>query len=360
MMNETNLKAVIILAFMAIICVLLFLNKFNKIIFGFFEFTDESLSKQKLFKISLTFPFFIALLLCFPIWFDNSIKLDLSPSGYEDFLSIFKLPIGVWSLSIPLVAIVAHIHRTIQTAAQLEVTRKKNLGDTFFAHHKYITEALSKFPEYTTSINKSGFTKKVSEPYKVYNKIFENSSYETGLVINDISGKFNSIQDSINNIVVHLNKAKTRKDNILGKVDDLNQIISTLNNLNRSCTVSIQESKTNYLYMVKDPKVTTKLVFVYENEEELKNDLKYSIELISSICALMNKRLEIKDILHYYINTFNERHFYFKDIFDKIILTPNPIGYGTALKISDKYDEDYQAYTESLKMKAYVAQANKH
>jgi len=360
MNDQHNLKIIAILLFVVMICILLFSEKLNKKLFSFFELTDESLSKQKLFKLALLGPLFIASLLCFPIWFDDSITLNFSPSGYEDFLTFFKLPIGVWSLSIPLVAIVAHIHRTIQTASQLEVTRRKNIGDTFFAHHKYITEALSKFPEYTTKINLTEFTKKVSEPYKVYNKLFEKSSYETGLVINDISRKFNLIQDDINSIVVYLNKAKTRKDNTLGKMDDLYNLIKKLNNLNKSCTVSIKESKENYLFMYKDSKATTKLVMVYENEDELKNDLKYSIELISSICALMNKRLEIKDVLHYYINVFNHRHYYFKNIFDKVIRTQNSIEFGIALKISDKYDQEYQAYTETLEIQEYVAQTNKH
>ena len=75
--------------------------------------SDESLSKQPLFWLVLLGPLALALLLCLPLWFNADVRLRFTPAGYDDFLNTFKLPIGVWSLSIPLVAIVAHMHRTL-------------------------------------------------------------------------------------------------------------------------------------------------------------------------------------------------------------------------------------------------------
>ncbi|EPY4179272.1 hypothetical protein NL338_13510 [Klebsiella pneumoniae] len=355
-----NIKTILIGFLIAIILTFIFLDKFNRYILSFFEFTDESLSKQRLFKIAIAGPLLLATSLCLPIWYDSTIKLNLSHVGYQNFLTIFKLPIGVWSLSIPLVAIVAHIHRTIQTASQLEVTRKKNMGDSFFAHHKYITEALSKFPTHILKTKDGEFEKKVSEPYKLYNNLFEKSSYESGLVINDISDKINDIQTLLNTASSYLSRSKIRKDNLRGKVDDFNRVVNAINEINKKLTISIKKSDKNYLYMLKNDVGTLKIVTTYYDEDEFKKDLKYSIELISSICGLMNKRLQIKDTLYYYINVFNERYYFYGDMFSKTVEIEAPEVYGFASNISKSLDEDFERYNAKLKMNMYTNALNKH
>lgn len=131
-MNNIFIVIGLTVALTSMILILICLKRFNTLFFRFFEFSDASLSKQHLFKLAILGPFFLAIIFCFPLWIDCSITINFSSGGYEKFLSLFKLPLGIWSLSIPLVAIVAHIHRTIQTASQIEATKKKNLIDGFF------------------------------------------------------------------------------------------------------------------------------------------------------------------------------------------------------------------------------------
>lgn len=103
---------------------------FRKFTSNLCKLDHDRLSKQWPFWISIFSPLIISILLSIPLWIDTT--LDISANGYNKFLSIYRLPIGVLSLSIPLVAIVAHIHRTIQTAEQLNAARKKNIADSFF------------------------------------------------------------------------------------------------------------------------------------------------------------------------------------------------------------------------------------
>ncbi|EPJ7333241.1 hypothetical protein R4R77_000523 [Citrobacter amalonaticus] len=326
----------------------------------YYKFTDESLSKQRLFKFSITIPLFVALLFSLPICFQNELNFDFTPEGYDRFLRTFKLPIGIWSLSIPLVAIVAHIHRTTQTSSQLEVTKKKNIGDSFFAHHKYITEALSKFPTHVIKAKGGDFEKKVTEPYKLYNNLFKNSSYESGVSLSDIETKAVEVQMLLNEISSHIRKSSIRSDNIRGKADDLNKAIECTKQLNTLLTISMMKSDKNYLYMLRNDVGTMKLIIPYYLEDEFKEDLKFTIELVKSIFGLINKPIEIKDTLHYYIYLSNIRHYHYNAIFNNLIETDEQETYGFALTKSSSFDEDYSNYEESLKMRMYVDEVMKH
>ncbi|UJD94063.1 hypothetical protein FS593_07040 [Lelliottia amnigena] len=326
----------------------------------YYKFTDESLSKQRLFKFSITIPLFVAMLFSLPICFQNELNFDFTPEGYDAFLRTFKLPIAIWSLSIPLVAIVAHIHRTTQTASQLEVTKKKNIGDGFFSHHKYITEALTKFPIHIIKAKSGDFEKKINEPYKLYNNLFKNSSYESGVSVSDIEEKAVEVQTLLNEISSYIRKSSIRNDNIRGKADDLNKAIECTKKLNSLLTISMIKSDENYLFMLRNDIGTMKLIIPYYLEDEFKEDLKFTIEFVKSIFGLINKPIEIKDTLHYYIYLSNVRHYYYEAIFNNLIETDEQETYGFALKKSMSFDEDYNNYEESLEMRMYIRASMKH
>lgn len=91
----------------------------------FLEFSDGSLTQQWPFRLALGIPVFCALILCFPLWFNPSITFNLTPEGYSNFLELFKFPIGVLSLSIPLVAIVAHIQEQYKPLVRSKRQKEK-------------------------------------------------------------------------------------------------------------------------------------------------------------------------------------------------------------------------------------------
>ncbi|MDY4326471.1 hypothetical protein SOV88_19620 [Pectobacterium brasiliense] len=177
----------------------------------FLELNEKRLSQQWVFRLAIAIPFTISFFLCIPLWFETT--FDFSSTGYAKFLSMFSLPIGVLSLSIPLVAIVAHIHRTIQTEVQIQESRGKNIPDSFFSHHKYFMEAFSKIPPFSIKINTSPNRKVIDEykseiksPIKLYYSLFKNSSYTNG--INNISflEEINKIKEKIKEINTNLDK----------------------------------------------------------------------------------------------------------------------------------------------------------
>lgn len=343
------------MTFSLIMCIiiLLFLKKFNSKVFRYFEFTDESLSKQHLFRFAIGAPLLIAALLCIPIWFDKNITLNLTQKGYETFLSIFKLPIGIWSLSIPLVAIVAHIHRTIQTASQIEATKAKNLSDSFFSHHKFVTEALSKLPDYPLVINNADFNLKLDAPYSLYNKLYPKSSYEKGFSQEGFMDVVTAIQNFIRTISSDLSMGKQETMSEKDLFHSLDSIISTVNRLKAEMLFSIYKTDINNVYMYRSETRTFKLAIPYENEDELKNEVKAIIELVTKVFELANITIEIPAAIHFYAYSNTHKHYKFKELFAKMAkfecnsgssVSLNNIKPNATLLFYEKYLEKFPPY----------------
>lgn len=352
-MNDIVKIGIMVFSIIGCILILFFLKKINSIIFRYFEFTDESLSKQHLFKLSIGGPLLIAALLCIPLWFDKNINLSLTYSGYENFLSIFKLPIGVWSLSIPLVAIVAHIHRTIQTASQIEATKAKNLSDSFFSHHKFVTEALSKLPVYPLKINNTEFDSKLDAPYSLYNKFFPKSSYENGFSQEGFSDVVSVIQDTINSLSASLSMSKNSTDHEKELFHNFDHIIFSANKLKEEMLLSIYKTDNNNVYMYRSDTRTFKLAIPYENEDELKSEIRSIVELVTKVFELANVIIAIPAALHFYAYSNTDKNYKFKQLFSKMTRfdcrpgsssSLNDAKPNDTLRFYDKYLEKFPPY----------------
>ena len=105
-----------------------------------FKMNAEPLTHQDLFKAALTIPIVSFLLLGYVVWRGHNIQIDVE--GFNNFLTISKLPLAALSLSIPLGVIVNNIHRTIQTDKQIKEAEKKNLVDGFYSHRKNTVEVI--------------------------------------------------------------------------------------------------------------------------------------------------------------------------------------------------------------------------
>lgn len=119
---------------------------------------------------------------CFS-WRGYSISLD--SQGFNEFVSISKLPIGLLSLSIPFVAIVVGVHRSIQTrvqinstASQIALTEKKNSLDEYYAREKnflekcvFVEKRVGILPV-TLSSGSEEHSVSLSSPHKLFRKIY--------------------------------------------------------------------------------------------------------------------------------------------------------------------------------------------
>ncbi|HHB1424076.1 TPA: hypothetical protein ACOQZT_000014 [Serratia odorifera] len=257
------------------------------------KLNEQSLSKQWLFWLSILIPLIISLMLSIPLWLQT--KINLSPEGYDTFLKVFKLPIGVLSLSIPFVAIVAHIHRTIQTAKQIELTNQKNITDRFFSHHKYIVDSFSSIKGNDFKINKTTITPKISHPHALYNKTFPTSSYISGVDISSKKFYVDSLLELFSNVDDLLEEAEMiflgnelPHQRISKSAMNFGRLWMTINEINRMIEFSTQSITLgeHFKFLAKDVSHEVKLVIPYVNENELK-------EIIGATIFITNHILEV-------------------------------------------------------------------
>lgn len=120
--------------------------------------SSEGLSNQGLFWISIIVPIFLFFEFgCF-VWAKSS--LELSQTGFQNFITISALPIGLLSLSIPAAALVAKLHSTAQTAKQIVIAEKKNNYDLFYMHRR-------EFSTYYAQIGPLEFLNELTASYKI-------------------------------------------------------------------------------------------------------------------------------------------------------------------------------------------------
>lgn len=73
-------------------------------------------------------------------WKGRSLQWDTT--GFDTFINISKFPLTLLALILPLTALVASWHRSIQTAKQIEETQVKNTADLYYAHLKFFIDRL--------------------------------------------------------------------------------------------------------------------------------------------------------------------------------------------------------------------------
>ncbi|BBB24870.1 hypothetical protein AMJAP_0271 [Amphritea japonica ATCC BAA-1530] len=96
---------------------------------------NPKLHKTFYFWLALFSPILIALDLAFVIsFFSPELIFGFSASQINTLLIELKLPIAIAGLSIPFVAMVASIHRSSQTARQIDVQSNQNIFSNHFKH----------------------------------------------------------------------------------------------------------------------------------------------------------------------------------------------------------------------------------
>ncbi|WFW92982.1 hypothetical protein NFJ87_06170 [Citrobacter freundii] len=137
---------------------------------------EENLVRQPLFWCAIVIPAFLFFYFGFFSWRSHAPQLD--SSGFINFYNISKIPLLFLASSVPLAAMVANLHRTIQTEAQINETKKKNSNDVYYSHLKFFTEAFGKISPYT--LGYTSFNKEITlnQTFKLYRKVFPSSNQE--------------------------------------------------------------------------------------------------------------------------------------------------------------------------------------
>ncbi len=229
------------------------------------KITPVSLDKQNLFWIAIFAPIVYFFLLGCIAW--SGTEIDRSWNGFNKFLEISKLPIGILALSPIFGVFVSNVHRTIQTEKQISATEKqitiaeaKSLSDSFYAHYKFITEELERIEFRIEFPDGEIVLKNVSTRY-LYNRFFKNANHKNGApdeadhdtnwFLRDIFHSFSCqyIDEELwDNVFAgyHKIKAQVLKSTYTDSEEKIKRLfISVLNELNFDSTIF--ESKLNKL-----------------------------------------------------------------------------------------------------------------
>ncbi|WP_445435687.1 hypothetical protein [Citrobacter amalonaticus] len=156
----------------------------------YYTFNHEQLLKQTPFHIAILAPFLSFLYFGYLSWKGHTPQFDSKGMGV--FLEISKLPLLILSLTLPLGALAANVHRTFQIKKQIELSEEKNLSDMYYAHNKSYVENFSKVnasrPIRTSPNEKlNSYIEKINElsvyvgrPNSLYEKFYPESSPEFG------------------------------------------------------------------------------------------------------------------------------------------------------------------------------------
>ncbi|EOA9037069.1 hypothetical protein ACIMS2_004500 [Vibrio harveyi] len=113
----------------------------------------------------------ISIAISLTIYYNSNLELSLSYQGFNHAISVFKVPLGILALLIPLGAIYATNHRSRQTIKQIELTRIQN---NFNNYYKHIEEYIKYCEKNNLKLlNELTLTKDTHINYRsIHNKIF--------------------------------------------------------------------------------------------------------------------------------------------------------------------------------------------
>ncbi|HFG9608431.1 TPA: hypothetical protein ACIUCP_004776, partial [Salmonella enterica subsp. enterica serovar Typhimurium] len=137
-------------------------------------------------------------------WYGHTLRID--STGFNNFLSISKLPLALLSLSLPFGVVVNNVHRTIQTDKQIKEAERKNKADSFYSHRKNTIEMFENLPFKTITITDKKYKLCFENNYVTYRYCYPFMS--TYLVTYDADSDFIdrvknvwlSLRDKINTI----------------------------------------------------------------------------------------------------------------------------------------------------------------
>lgn len=106
------------------------------------------------------------------IFLNGNLSFNLSAAGFNEFVSIFKFPLSMLALTIPIVGLLAVNHRSEQTKLQIKLSSEQN---NFVNHYKHIEE-FEKFCEKKIDTIPASKTRELH--FKIYPKS-RNGNYST-------------------------------------------------------------------------------------------------------------------------------------------------------------------------------------
>lgn len=164
---------------------------------------------------------------------------QLTPEAYNLIIKDFKMPLGVMGLSIPLAALSAAIHRSVQTSRQIKEQYSQNIFSNHLEHRNYFFRFIEDFNPFSSM--------DISVP-KLYEQLFpravdgglEPDKAKIALLLEEIHALNKSINEELegtaesNDILLHSEKSEKAIDHyettlqeITGKAPNLKEALRT-------------------------------------------------------------------------------------------------------------------------------------
>lgn len=126
----------------------------------------RSFFELKIVQITMFAGFIIAMVTSVIISVHSDLVASFDYEGFNFFVNAYKVPIGVLASLIPIIALLAANHRSVQTKEQIRVTQANSNFSNFFKHQEAFEGYIS-----STSKNKS----KISNVKTLHKTIFPNA-----------------------------------------------------------------------------------------------------------------------------------------------------------------------------------------
>jgi len=191
------------------------------------------LTELPLFWGSITLCVSLYIAFSLPIWINY--EIDLSPTGYSNFIELTTLPTILLAIALPLIAAIARAHSTHQSAEQIA---KTELNLKIEAHYKYKDEFKSALQDLANSFSNS--YKDYAPHISMQNMFYEVHEYCNGYDIPDLNhSRIFKLVDSLTTIdknVRIINQAsqvensdnQTSRKDIISSIEELTPSIIDL------------------------------------------------------------------------------------------------------------------------------------
>ena len=147
------------------------------------------------FRGAIIAPLAIGLLVGWHFTGDLELQFERSPEGMNNFLQMFKLPIGIASLALPIVAVVAANHRSMQTAKQIAEQNAQNIFSNHLEHRDFFAKFIDE---------RMPFDKITIDTARLYEKLFPKA------VDGDLKPNFDLVNEVLSEIIHTLFKVGTQ------------------------------------------------------------------------------------------------------------------------------------------------------
>jgi len=211
----------------------LFIIEQSQSLFRLFRLNEDSLSRQPVFWMGTIIPVFVAAGFEYEILLRNNVALTIE--NIDNIFDYSKVPLYISAIAPTLGVFISNIHRTIQTKKQIETTERKNVADSYYAHHKHITDGFNNLVLAEQSnakvkvLQENPFT--ILRPGSLYKKIFPRSNVRDGFS-DEVSEDF--IRSLVKAIKRFNEQNEREEDNFLEmltkrEIKDIHQAIRTYN-----------------------------------------------------------------------------------------------------------------------------------